>query len=179
MKKEEVKKPKRILSGMTNRQDRETFGKIYLDWRKSVDGNTIAAEDAGKAGTDKTMDNVWECIARGKQDIKVPFYVLLIMRPERLFPGWGRQQFAFVETCPTPTYLQTVWKYDPRNNQLTYLWSLPTKKRCFDMYQNKQFVPVQEYELLTHVIDFIEGKLDKQAAELNNEKKFDPYAILI
>ncbi len=172
----EKKKSKRITSGYKNKQDRETFGKIYLDWRKSIDGNEIAAEDIGKAGTKSTMDEVWTCVERGKSEgnLKKPFYVVIIMRSERLMPGFGRQQFAYRESCPTPTYLQTVFRYTPADNKLEYLWALPTKNRCMQMYTNKALVPLSEYELLTHVIDFFEGKLDRMAQGLNGELYIDP-----
>lgn len=166
---------KRITSGYKNQQNRETFGKIYLDWRKSLDGNEVAVEDVGKAGTRSTMEEVWICVQRGISALgSVPFYVGLYMRPEKLMPGFGRQQFVYLEACPTPSYLQAIWRYEPQHNKLTYLWSLPTKQRCIDMYNNKQLVPPAEYEMLAHVIDFFDGTLDKLVNQLNNEPYLDP-----
>jgi len=124
------------------------------------------------------MEEVWVTVDRGKQEHKVPFFVVVLHRKEKLLPNVIRNQFHYRLSCPTPTYLQTVFRYHPNDDELEYYWSLPTKNRCFYMYNQKEFVPPEEYQLLSFVIDFIEGRLDRMAQSLNNEPKPDPLAVI-
>lgn len=179
--KKETKKPKRITSGMKNKQDRETVGKIALDLRSSYQANDLAeVSDIGANSTKSTMEEIWIAVDRGRKDTSITgsFYVVISQKKERILSNVIRQLFYYRQSCPTPTYLTSVFFYNRTDDELFYLWSLPSKDRCFYMYQNKEFVPPEEYQLLGFVIDFIEGKLDKMAQKLNKEEIVDPLSIV-
>ncbi len=174
-------KPKRITSGMKNKQDRDTVGKIALDLRSSYKGDDFAdVSDIGSNSTKTTMEELWVAVDRGRKDTSIigSFYVVISQKKERILSNVIRQLFYYRQSCPTPTYLTSVFFYKRDSDELLYLWSLPSKRRCFYMYENKQFVPPEEYELLQFVIDFIEGKLDKMAQLLNKETTPDPLSIV-
>lgn len=177
--KKETTKPKRVLRGMKNKQDRETVGKIALDLRDQFKADDVApVEDIGKNSTKSTMEELWVTVDRGRKDLAGSFYVCIIQRKDKILTNVIRQQFFYRKSCPTPTYLTSVFYYDRVKDELQYLWSLPSKERCFQMYNNKEFVPIDEYQLLGFVIDFISGKLDNLAQELNGELKPDPLSIV-
>ena len=181
MDKKEVSKPKRITSGFKNKQDRETVGKIALDLRNEYKADDVApVSDIGENTTRSTMEELWIAVERGRQatDITGSFYVCIVQRKDKLLTNVIRQQFFYRQSCPTPTYLTSVFFYDRDNDELLYHWSLPSKERCFQMYNNKELVPPEEYQLLSFVIDFFEGRLDRTAQELNGEIKPDPLAIV-
>ena len=178
MDKKEVK-PKRITSGLKNKQDRETVGKIALDLRSEYKADDIApVEDIGKNSTKSTMEELWIAVDRGRHELTGSFYVCIIQRKDKILTNVIRQQFFYRKSCPTPTYLTSVFFYNRDNDELLFYWSLPSKERCFQMYNNKEFVPPEEYQLLGFVIDFIEGRLDRTAQELNGEINPDPLAIV-
>lgn len=171
-KKEVVTKSKRILNGLKCKQDRISVGKLALELQSQYKTNdTASLSDIGENSTRSFMDEVWIAVDRGKKEYTCSFYVVVLHRKEKLLPNVIRNQFFFRLSCPTPSYLQTVFKYNQKDDELEYLWSLPTKQRCTDMYMNKEFVPIEEYQLLSYVIDFMDGKLDRFAQTLNNESK--------
>ncbi len=179
MEKEEVKNKKRILSGMKNKQDRYTVGKIALDLKSEYKADDVApVSDIGNNSTRSTMDEIWIAVDRGKQEHKDPFFVVVLKRKERTLTNVIRQQFMYRKSCPTPTYLQSVFRYIPKDDELEYLWSLPTKQRCMNMYMNKELVPPEEYQLLRFVMDYFEGNLDRMAQTYNNESILDPLSIV-
>lgn len=110
-------------------------------------------------------ENMVQAIERGKKDFPGIFYIIVITKRERLMPNVFRNYFFPRQTCPTPDYDQTVFKYESDLPEL--IWVIPSKPTC--TYMLAHALEVQEKELLHFVIDFKNGTLMQKALLLNNE----------
>ena len=54
-----------------------------------------------------------------------PYYIVTIHKKERLLENVVRRYFLARQSLPTPQWDQTVWRYNPKNGDLRFLWVLP------------------------------------------------------
>ncbi len=171
-------KPKRILSGMKNKQNRETVGKIITDLKKQyTDKDFASVSEIGEKATQSLMDKIWEHALEKKEELQCVFFVNLLKKKDKV-TGAHRTYLYTSIACPTPTFFQSVWRFDPKKEKLEYLWSLPGPQRCVDMYNNKDIVPPEEWELLSYVIRFLDGDLDILCEHLNDPSRPSTETIL-
>ena len=71
--------------------------------------------------------------------------------------------------CPTPTWMQNVWRYNRATDELIFLWAVPTIETCQHYEFNKAYIPPEEYCLLQYVLDFHSGELDRICLLENKE----------
>jgi hypothetical protein len=71
--------------------------------------------------------------------------------------------------CPTPTYDQTVFRYNASQGHLEYLWTVPDRETALVYKANKNQIVPAERPLLKFVLDFFDGTLLKQAKKFNKE----------
>lgn len=105
------------------------------------------------------MDNLESCVRRYK-DWTDPFYVVVLNRRERLLVNVIRNMFFARKTLPTPEYDQTVYYYDPKTDELRYLWTVPDKETVMDMVLCPNEVRSSHFQLLEFCQLFVQGKLD-------------------
>ena len=83
-----------------------------------------------------------------------------------------RNYFIPTHDCPTPTYDQTIYKYDHHKESIEFLWVIPDKETCLTLYENKDIVVPEERALLQFVLDFYDGTLYRLMKKLNKESKY-------
>lgn len=113
--------------------------------------------------------NLFECIDRGKQDYPGDFYVVVITKKERIMQNVIRNYFACRQSCPTPEWDQTVYKYHRSEERIEFLWVVPSKETCEVMMQNAHDIAEEERGLLQFVLDYQDGTLYQKAKRLNGE----------
>lgn len=118
--------------------------------------------------------NIWECIDRSKKDFIGDFYIIVITKNERLMKNVFRNFFYARLSCPTPDYDQTVYKYHRHDDEIEFLWVIPSRDASFYLKDNALYVAPQEQQLLKFVLDFADGTLFKLAKELNGEALTSP-----
>jgi hypothetical protein len=65
------------------------------------------------------------------------FYVVMLMKVERI--GQVPQTIIFArQSCPTPVYKQSVWKYHHIAGTLEFLWSIPDSFLYYHIINNTQ-----------------------------------------
>ena len=176
--KKEVIKPKRVLTGMKNKQDRETVGKIVTDLKAQYDDKDYASvEEIGRAGTQSLMDKMWEHVLEKKEELQCIFFVQLLKVKDPI-TGAHKTHLTTHIACPTPRFWQSIWRFNPIGDKLEYLWSLPGPQRTVDMYNERDVVPLEEHELLGYVIRFLDGDLDTFCMKLNDPSRPEPSLIL-
>ncbi len=176
--KKETTKPKRILSGMKNKQDRESVGKIVNDLKAQYDDKDYASvSEIGENSTQSLMDKIWEHALQKKEELQCVFFMQLLKVKDPI-TGALKTHLTTHIACPTPRFFQSIWRFNPKGDQLKYLWSLPGPQRCVDMYNEKDVVPPEEHELLSYVIRFLDYDLDKFCVKLNDPSRPEPEDIL-
>jgi len=113
--------------------------------------------------------NLIEAVKRGKGKYEGNYYVVVLTKRERLIAKTLRNFFFTTQACPTPGYEQAVYEFDPKDETLDFLWIIPSKDMCADLYKKRYLLEFKSDPLLPFVIDFMEGNLLTRAMLLNNE----------
>ena len=117
----------------------------------------------------KYIDSLVECVEHNKNLYKGDFYITVIAKKEPLMQNVMRNYFFARNSCPTPDYDQSVFRYKSATEELEFLWCIPDRETCFIFLENKDKVVFEETELLQNIIDFNDGSLYKIAKKFNNE----------
>lgn len=112
-------------------------------------------------------DNLLIALNDFKKTCDADFFIVVLTKKEKLLQNVIRNYFFGRNSCPTPEYDQSVFRYNRKDDALEYLWTLPSKDTCELMYANA--MQVQEKALLQCVLDFYDGTLEKLAKKWNNE----------
>ena len=147
---------------------KKTIGKIAVDLMQKTPDTRSPIELEREAHKDY-VSNVFECEKRGKKELHGDFFVVVLTKKERLLQNIIRNYYGYRESCPTPDYDQTVYRYDSKKGELEFLWVVPSKDTCMLMKENALLVCEKERELLTYVLDFADGTLYKRMKKLNKE----------
>lgn len=148
----------------------ETVGKISTDLQAKDDGYQISAIDQQRAMTEDYMKNLFEAVDRGYKKYKGDFFIHVETKREKLLENVLRNYFIIRETCPTPNYDQTVFRYHREKGDIQFFWTIPDRGTCFYFKQNALQVVDEEKELLRFVLQFDDGTLLKLCKKLNNEE---------
>lgn len=152
---------------------RDTIGKLSLDLAQKTPDTRDPVELEREMHKDYEY-NVLLCVERGKKDLFGDFYVVVETKKERLMDNVLRNFFFYRKTCPTPTYDQTVYRYDRKKDEVDFLWVLPSKDTCQLLTENALQVVPEERDLLMHVLSFSDGSLLKLSKKLNGENEDSP-----
>lgn len=150
-------------------EKRETVGKISSDLLQK-DIGPISVIDQQREMQKDYLDNLVECVERNKKEFPRDFFIIVETKTEPLMPNVMRNYFFARWTCPTPTYDQSVFKYNKTEDRIEYLWTLPSKDACYYIKNNVKDLPQEEAELVHSVFAFFDDTLLNRAKELNKEK---------
>lgn len=158
----------------SNSKTNETTGAASLRLQAQGDQkiNPIDLQRAMQEGNKKEDSyeaNLLEAIARGKKQYNRKFFVVVLFQKDRLLKNVVRQKFLHRSTCPTPSFDQTVYSYDPINDDLVYHWSIPEPHAVNHFYFSLEKVDPEYRQLAEFCRDFRNGELDRKCAELNGE----------
>lgn len=87
-------------------------------------------------------------IAYGKT---APYYICVQTRRERLLTNVIRNQFYHRLTRPIPQYDLALYHYDPRDENLQFVWCIPDRETVMEM-SAPGFQPVTEQLQLYHFV---------------------------
>lgn len=123
------------------------------------------------------MNNLVQAVKDHKSKWICDFYIVVITKNEKLMPNVFRNYFTARLSCPTPDYDQSVFKYNHKDEELEYIWTIPSRDACHHLKENALKVAPEERELLRNVIDFADGTLFLLSKKLNGEDAFSPTII--
>lgn len=150
--------------------EKDTIGKLSSELLQK---DTVSDHSAGEQMQEQLSEyehNIFECVGRGKTDFAADFYVVVITKREKLMPNVLRHYFFPRISCPTPTWDQAVYKYTRLYDAIDFMWVIPDKDTCLFMRDNKAEIGLEQRQLLTFVLEFLDGTLDKKARVLNGEQ---------
>lgn len=113
--------------------------------------------------------NVLECVEIHKKMFNSDFYVVVLTRRDRLMKNVIRHQYFGRESCPSPDFDQTVYKYHKKEEAIEFLWVIPSQDVCHTFRDNALIVTESERPLLNFVLEFSDGTLYRRAKQLNGE----------
>jgi len=150
---------------------RETVGKISTDMLKNSHENTHSAHDQMKEMLTDYEKNIHEAIVAGCKKYTSDFFVVVLVKQERLMKNVMRNYYFARESCPTPQHDQVVYQYHPESGSIEFLWVVPSLTASVTMVNEALMAHPEERQLLQFVLDFRDGTLDRKAMELNGEFK--------
>lgn len=153
------------------KQNRETVGKLSTDLLKKGDGYLINPQEVQKEIHKEYISNLIECYEAHKKVFTGDFYIVIITKKERLLKNVLRNYFFARMTCPTTDYDQAVYRYNKKNNEIEFLWVIPSKDTCEHLKAFSVEVAPEEQELLRYVLEFYDGTLAALVKKLNGEKE--------
>jgi len=152
----------------------KTVGETALDLQVKDDKiNAIELQREVHKGSNSERsfeEEIWEAVDRGKKDpsMEGTFYIVVLFKKERHLQNILRQYFFYRQSCPSPDFDQTVYKYYPKGDEIEYLWTIPNNAACVFLPANRFDLPSEQLPLLEMVEAFRRGDLDKLA--LKHEK---------
>lgn len=130
---------------------------------------TLSPIEIQKASEADYLENLQYSIDSGVKKYTEDFFIVVITKREKILHNTIRNYFTHRQSCPTPDYDQTVYKYDKIDDCLELIWVIPSKDACIYLLNNAPYVPVDEYELLGYIQKFESGELYIESKKLNGE----------
>lgn len=148
---------------------RDTVGKISSELLFNADYLDHSPEEQMREQLEDYEKNVLEAIETGKKLYDGDFYIVVETKKEPKMQNVIRNYFIARQTCPTPTYDNSVYKYHWRDEHLEFLWVLPSKE-VYKMFKDRALeIPSDQKELLGFVLDDADGTLLRLCKKLNGE----------
>lgn len=158
-------------------QDNKKAGQLALE-RLAHDPETTDVVEMQREMTKEYCENVMKAATAGAQVYKKPFYVVVLTKKEPLMPNVLRSYYFHRSTCPTPTYDQAVFRFDPDAETVEEVWVVPDEETCHQLYNYPLDIEPEDRELLLYVCDLFAGELLKKAKLLNGETEHDLPIVL-
>lgn len=114
-----------------------------------------------------SIENHGEC--KNRSALEGDFYVAALLKKEKLLQNVLRNYFIATKSCPTPTFDQTIYKYNFKKEAIEFLWVVPDQETALTLKDNKQIVVLEERGLLQFVLDYYNGNLHRICKKLNGE----------
>jgi len=158
---------------------RDTIGKVATDLMPHQLQDSHSAHEQMQENLTDYEKNIWQCVDSCKKDYTGDFYVVVVTKKERLLQNVIRNFFFGRQSCPSPEWDQTLYKYDRKLDVLDFMWVIPSKDTCGYLRENAINLPPEERMLLDFVLDFQDGTLLKRSKELNKESEMGSPVILL
>lgn len=135
----------------------------------------------GTASKKSYEEEVWETIDRGRKDDKITgnFYVVVLFKKERHLRNVVRRLFFYRQSCPTPEFDQTVYRYIKKGDVLEFLWCVPNNATVLNLNMRSTLLPEDQNELKEMCRAFTSGDLDRLAERLNKEDASQPKGLIL
>ena len=132
-----------------------------IEYRRQIEKDII------KRKADLIVETKNSTRYRGKD-----FYICLLTKIERI----GQQpQFILLArlSCPTPTYKQTVWKYNHVSDSEEFVWTIPDAILYYHVLKNahKYLIDPETKELAQFVTLMESGEMEKWVIKENGNLK--------
>lgn len=155
---------------MTLKPSRKTVGALAKDLSVKKQEKVLLSDQRDAMLVDYEK-NLYDCASHALTKFdNVDFFVVVITKKEPLFENTLRHYFVARQSCPTPDYDQTVYKYHRKGHAFEFIWVIPSKDTCLMYLSNVSSVHPKEYDLLKFVTEFADGTLRKRCKRLNNEE---------
>lgn len=138
-------------------QAHETVGSVATKLWNS--GGKQGAVETEREANKEYLSEVHKCVQNAvDKGWDKPFYVVVLTKKERLLRNVVRRYFVARKTMPMPDYDQSLWHYDPRSEQLRYVWTIPDPVYCTELMQADDIAP-DEAQLAAFVHAFANDQL--------------------
>lgn len=164
----------------------KTLGSISSELLSKNDASKLNPQEIQQAQEKEYLDNLAWCVKHAKKEIDCSnleghqecknrfalegnFFIAALLKKEKLLENVLRNYFVPTKACPTPTYDQTVYKYNDAKGEIEFMWVVPDRETCLTFKENKNIIVPEERGLLQFVLDFYDGTLYRKMKQFNGE----------
>lgn len=173
---------------------RQTVGKIATDLQQKTP-DTLDPQEIQRATEKEYLDNLAWCVDHAKKRVFCDenkgctkecnsrdaldgdFFIECITKKERKLENVLRNYFIPRQSCPTPFFDQSVYKYNSKADQVEFLWVVPDKETAEIFRENKEKIVPEEQCLLEQVMHYYDGTLFQLAKQFNGETHYAGIAL--
>jgi len=155
---------------------RKTVGAHSLELSQKAPESTDPIE-LERAMQQDYIKNLGEAVDIALKNWKHDFYIVVITKNEKLMPNVFRNYFTTRQSCPTPEYDQSVFRYKYESGSVEYIWTVPSKDSVYHLLKNSHEVVKAERELLLMAQKYVDGSLFVLAKKLNGEQEKSPLLV--
>lgn len=149
---------------------KDTVGKLSWDLLvKDTQPVDFSPEEQMREQLEDWDKNIYYTVEEGKKVYQGDFFIVVETKKEPKMHNVLRNYFFFRQTCPTPTYDNTVYKYNYDDDNIEFLWVLPSKPIYQMIKDNFLKLTPDHKELIQFVLDDSDGTLLKICKKLNGE----------
>lgn len=163
-----------------------TIGSIASELLSKPDTKNLNPQEIQRAQEQEYLDNlVWavkhaqkkiDCYSieghekcRDRSALEGSFFVAAVLKKEKLLENVLRNYFIPTKACPTPSYDQTLYRFNADKDEIEYIWTVPDRETCLTFKENITKIVPEERALLANILDFYSGALYRKAKEFNGE----------
>lgn len=150
-------------------EQRDTVGKISWELLANASYLDHSPEEQMKEQLNEYEKNILEALERGKKLFDGDFFIVVETKKEPKMQNVLRNYFIPRKSCPTPTYDNTVYHYHAAEEDLEFLWVLPSKKVYAMLKRHALELPDDQRELLQFIMEDSDGTLLRKSRFLNSE----------
>ncbi len=117
--------------------------------------------DTQREMTKGYIDELVKCACSGSRAYPGAkfFYICVQTRRERLLQNVVRNQFYHRMTRPAPAFDLALYYYDPKDEQLRFVWCIPDKETV-EIMSDPTYIPAKGEEQLHYFVKcFVDGSL--------------------
>jgi len=166
-----------------------TVGKIATDLLQSEAPRLVNPQEIQRAQEKEYLDNLVWCVSHARKEVDCStienhesckdrtalegdFFIAALIKKEKLLENVIRNYFVPTKACPTPTYDQTLYRYNSKKGSIEYLWTVPDRETCLTFAENKDKIVPAEQGLLKFVLEFYDGTLYRLCKKFNGEAQY-------
>jgi len=165
---------------------KRTVGSIASELMSKSDAKNLNPQDIQRAQEQEYANNLIWCIKHAKKEIPCnekcaesclkrsamegSFFITTALKKEEKLQNVIRHYHIPTKVCPTPTYDQTLYRYNDAKGELEFVWVIPDRETCLMFKENANKIVPEEQGLLKFVMDFYEGTLYRKMKEFNGEQ---------
>lgn len=164
---------------------KQTVGAIATELKSKAD-QALNPQEIQQATEKEYIDNLVWAVKHARKLVPCPndeckaicdkrdammgdFYIVGILKKERLLDNVLRNYFIPTLACPTPHYDQTLYRYRADKDDIEFVWVIPDKETCEIFKENKEKIVHEERSLLKFILDYHDGTLFRLCKKLNGE----------
>jgi hypothetical protein len=166
-------------------RNKKTVGAVASDLKKQAD-QALNPQEIQQATEKEYLDNLVWAVDHARKKVECAdeackkvcstrdayigdFYIVGLLKKERLIDNVLRNYFIPTISCPTPFFDQTLYKYNAHDDNIEFVWTVPDQETCEIFRENAMRIVPEEQSLLKFVLEYYDGTLYKLAKKLNGE----------
>lgn len=160
-----------IASGLLSKHDTHNLNPQEIQRaqeKEYLDNLVWCAQHAQKKTDCSKIENHDQC--KDRVALEGDFFIAALLKKEKFLENVLRNYFVATKSCPTPTYDQTVYRFNSQKGDIEFIWVIPDRETCLTFKENVAQIVPAEHALLQNILEFYNGSLYRKMKKFNGEE---------